>query len=150
VIADLRPSHLDDLGLPAAVRWYASEVQSRAPLAVSVEVIGEPRPIPSAVKTALFRVVQEALTNVARHAQVASAQVRLRREADRVSLRVQDRGVGFDPGTVLESAEEGGGFGLRGMRDRVRLLAGRFGLRSSPGKGTVVEVEVPLEGEGGR
>jgi signal transduction histidine kinase len=75
--------------------------------------------------------------------------VRLRRSGDRVCLRVEDQGVGFDAARILESEEEDRGFGLSGMRNRVRLFAGRFAIRSSPEAGTTIEVEVPLGREGG-
>jgi len=142
LIADLRPSHLDDLGLPAALRWYAGEVQSRAPLAVSVEVVGEPRPIPSAVKTALFRVVQEALTNVIKHAQAENVRVRLSYDDGTVSALIEDDGQGFDPGRLAFTRRPS--WGLLGMQERASLLGGQFTLQSSPGQGTCVEVIIPF------
>jgi signal transduction histidine kinase len=143
VIADLRPSHLDDLGLPAAVRWYASEVQNRAPLHIDVEVIGEPRPIPPAVKTALFRVVQEALTNVIKHAQARHVKVYLSYANGKVGARVEDDGRGFDP-SHLEGTKRPS-WGLLGMEERAALLGGQFALQSSPGQGTRVEVIIPVD-----
>ena len=143
VIADLRPSHLDDLGLPAAVRWYASEVQNRAPLHIDVEVIGEPRPIPSAVKTALFRVVQEALTNVIKHAQAQHVKVRLSYADGKVGALVEDDGRGFDASRLEDTDRPS--WGLLGMEERAALLGGQFTLQSSPGQGTRVEVIITTE-----
>lgn len=145
VITDLRPSHLDDLGLAAALRWYAEEVQGRVPLIVAVEVIGEAREIPSVVSTALFRVAQEALTNVVRHAGAGRARVTLEFGADRLRLRVEDDGRGFDPSVLRSSARPS--WGLMGIEERAHLLGGVMNLITSPGSGTAIEVDVPYPRE---
>jgi len=145
LIADLRPSHLDDLGLPAALRWYAGEVQSRTPLPVSVDVIGDPRPIDAPVKTALFRVAQEALTNVVKHAEAQHAHVRLTYGRNDVSLSVEDDGCGFD--TTVLSSPKWPTWGLLGMEERASLLRGQLILKSRPGEGTRVEVTIPYRQE---
>jgi signal transduction histidine kinase len=145
VIADLRPSHLDDLGLPAALRWYASEVQARAHLSVSVEVLGEPWLIGSTESTALFRVVQEALRNVVRHAEATVAMVFLEYEPDAVRLRVDDNGRGFDPSIIANPDRVS--WGLLGIEERACLLGGKMVLRSQAGRGTSVEVNIPRSGE---
>jgi signal transduction histidine kinase len=145
MIADLRPSHLDDLGLAAALRWYGKEIQTRAPLDVTVEIQGEPRPIPTEVATALFRVAQEALTNVVKHAQAQRASVRLVFQAEDVALVVEDDGIGFDP-----EGFNGGkrpNWGLLGMEERAALLGGKLWLHSGPGRGTLVEVTIPYRSE---
>ena len=145
VIADLRPSHLDDLGLAAALRWYAEEVQGRAPLEVAVEVIGEPQEIPSVVSTALFRVAQEALTNVIRHSEANYALVVLEFCSSTVRLRVEDNGRGFDPGVLRNPARPS--WGLLGIEERAHLLGGTLEVRSVPGEGTTIEVVVPYRRE---
>jgi signal transduction histidine kinase len=145
MIADLRPSHLDDLGLPAALRWYGTEIQTRAPLDVVVEVQGETKPIPSEVATALFRVAQEALTNVVRHAQAHRARVRLVFQPEAVSLAVEDDGIGFDPDGVNNGKRTK--WGLLGMEERTALLGGQLWLHSGPGRGTLVEVTIPYRSE---
>jgi signal transduction histidine kinase len=145
MIADLRPSHLDDLGLPAALRWYATEIQSRAPLDVVVEVGGEAKPIPTEMATALFRVAQEALTNVVRHAQARRAVVRLVFQPEAVSLAVEDDGIGFDPDGVNGGKRTK--WGLLGMEERAALLGGSLWLHSGPGRGTLVEVTIPYRPE---
>ena len=145
LIADLRPSHLDDLGLPAALRWYAGEVQSRVPLQVSVDVIGELRPIDPSVNTALFRVAQEALTNVVRHAEAQHARVRLMYGPNAVSLCVEDDGCGFD--TTVLSNTKWPTWGVLGMEERASLLRGQLILQSRPGEGTRVEVTIPYRQE---
>jgi signal transduction histidine kinase len=141
LIADLRPSHLDDLGLAATLRWYAGEIQERVPLRVSVEVSGEACPLPTEVKTTLFRVVQEALTNVIKHAHAQNACVQLAFGERGVSVQVQDDGRGF----VLEKLDPANrpSWGLIGMEERAALLGGQFSLDTKPGRGTRVEVYIP-------
>jgi signal transduction histidine kinase len=145
LIADLRPSHLDDLGLPAALRWYAGEVQNRTSLKITVEVFGEPRSLPGAVNTALFRIAQEALTNVLRHAQANTASVRLRYGEAGLDLLVSDDGRGFDPRPI--PGRERPAWGLLGIEERATLLGGTAHVRSRPGEGTQVEVSVPYVDE---
>jgi signal transduction histidine kinase len=146
LIADLRPSHLDDLGLPAALRWYAGEVQGRTPLKVSVEVIGEPRPLSGAVSTALFRIAQEALTNVVRHAEATSVRIRVRFADENLHLQVNDDGKGFDLRPL--GARERPAWGLLGIEERATLLGGSASIRSFPGEGTQVEITVPYNASG--
>ena len=141
LIADLRPSHLDDLGLPAALRWYAGEVQGRTALKIGVEVFGEPRSLPGAVNTALFRIAQEALTNVVRHAGATTVRIRVRYGEDGINLHVGDDGRGFDPRPI--GARERPAWGLLGIEERATLLGGSATIRSRPGDGTEVEVAVP-------
>lgn len=141
LITDLRPSHLDDLGLPAALRWYAGEVQNRAPIEISVQVRGEKRPIPSVVKTAVFRVAQEALTNVIKHAKAKTVKIRLDYSAEVVGLLVEDDGAGFDIDRI--DTPDRRAWGLIGMEERASLLGGRLHVDSAPGAGTRVDVRIP-------
>jgi two-component system sensor histidine kinase UhpB len=142
LIADLRPSHLDDLGLPAALRWYAGEVQNRVPLMVTVEIKGEPRPIDPAANTALFRVAQEALTNVIKHARATTAAVQLSYLPSVVMLQVEDDGSGFD----VHAQAERPAWGLLGMEERATLLGGYVAIQSKPdGHGTRVEMMIPYQ-----
>lgn len=143
LIADLRPSHLDDLGLGAALRWYASEIQNRAALNVSVSVIGEEPELPSEMKTALFRIAQEALNNVVKHANADNAQVRLTYGERGVILQVADDGVGFDSSRI--HAYDRPSWGLVGMQERAKLVGGEFHLLSHSGVGTSVEVVLPYQ-----
>jgi signal transduction histidine kinase len=140
LISDLRPSHLDDLGLPAALRWYASEVQARVPLQVQVEVSGDQRPIEAVMNTTLFRVAQEAMTNVVKHAEAKAVKITLAYNVDGVGLRVEDTGRGFD---VAAAKAQRPAWGLMGMEERATLLGGRFALTSQPGQGTCIEVTIP-------
>jgi signal transduction histidine kinase len=145
LISDLRPSHIDDLGLPAALRWYANDLQTRAPLKVHVTVDGKLRPIPSPGKITLYRVAQEALTNVIKHSGADEADVRLQFGDKNVTLEVEDDGSGFDI-DMLRNPERPS-WGLLGMEERASLLGGRFRISSQPGKGTRVEVTIPYEQE---
>jgi signal transduction histidine kinase len=141
LISDLRPSHLDDLGLPAALRWYTNEIQNRLPLKVNVEIIGEPRELPAELKTAIFRVAQEALTNVIKHAEASKVMVRLCYHPDVVSLSVKDNGKGFD----LQAGDHPRRptWGLMGMQERTTLLGGKLMLRSEINQGTEVMISIP-------
>jgi signal transduction histidine kinase len=141
LISDLRPSHLDDLGLPSALRWYANDVGSRTNLKIQVDVVGKEREIQAAGKTALFRIVQEALTNVVKHSGASSASVVLTYAPDSVAVSIQDCGEGFDMKT--QAVSDRTSWGLKNMRERAALLGGTFKLKSRPGLGTTVEVNLP-------
>ena len=138
----LRPTILDDLGLVAALRWLARSQAESTGIEVQAEIV-EPLPaLDSDLQTLLFRVAQEALTNVARHARARTALLRLVAREGTVRLQVADDGRGCDPAAALR----GGGSGLGGMRERLRLYDGRLELHSAPGEGMRVRVVVPVEG----
>jgi len=139
---DLRPSVLDDLGLPAAIRWYAAHRISPAGLAVTVDA--EELRLPAEMETALYRVAQEALTNVLRHAQAEQATVRLRRSGDQAELVVSDDGRGFSVAEVVSQGARERRLGLLGMQERVHLLGGTLRVASTPGAGTCIVARVPL------
>ena len=143
----LRPQMLDELGLESTLRWLARTFQKRTGIAVEVAFEGAERRGNADVETLVYRIVQEALTNVAKHSGASAATVTLRREPDRLSVRVEDRGAGFRPQETLSGKDEERGFGVRAMRDRVEFVLGRFSLRSAPGEGTAVEAEIPLREE---
>lgn len=133
----LRPSMLDDFGLVPALEWQAREVSKRTGLRVHVtaeETAGE---LPDELRTCIYRVVQEALHNCARHAQARSVKVVVKQEPSRILLSVEDDGHGFDAGRVR-------GLGLVGMEERVNHLGGAFEVASRPGNGTKVAVELPI------
>jgi len=140
----LRPQMLDELGLEPTVRWLARTFQKRTGVAVDLAIEGAERRADPAVETLVYRIVQEALTNVARHSGANAAAVRLRREPDRLTVRIEDRGSGFSPETLLAAGEDDRGFGVRAMRDRVEFMNGRFSICSSAGNGTTVEAEIPI------
>jgi signal transduction histidine kinase len=141
IIGDLRPSHLDDLGLGAALRWYCNELQNRGVIKISMDVQGEAQELSAEVKTAIFRIAQEALSNVLRHSKAEQAKVLLCFQENDVLLRVDDDGVGFDTAQLSNPSRPS--WGLLGMEERANLLGGSLSLKSSPGKGTVVEAVVP-------
>jgi signal transduction histidine kinase len=140
---DLRPSMLDDLGLQAALRWYLDRVGQRAGLAVQFVAGVIDAPLPAELQTVCFRVAQEALTNVVRHAQASKVRVEMRLAGAELELLILDDGVGFDVRAAMSRATRGGSLGLLGVRERVTLLGGRIALDSSD-KGTEVRVWLPL------
>lgn len=146
---ELRSTVLDDLGLVAALGSYVDEYNSRYTVRASLECSEINRRLPPQVELALYRVVQEALTNVARHADANNVWVRLQFLDDGWAyLTVEDDGRGFDVETVL--SRRNGGLGLFGMRERVALLGGEFWIDSAPGKHTVLRACVPLGGKSSR
>lgn len=143
---ELRPRLLDDLGLPAALRYYCREFEDRFRLPVDVQVLGlNDLRLASTVETSLYRIMQEALTNVARHAHARHVSVLLERRGDSVVLIVEDDGRGFDMAQVMQSRINGTHLGLYGMRERASLLGGTVTIESTPGVGTAIFVEIPLE-----
>jgi PAS domain S-box-containing protein len=139
----LRPSVLDDLGLPAAVRWYVDRFARSAGVEAHLSIDAIPDLSPE-VQTACFRVAQEALTNVTRHAQARNVWVDLCLRAEGLELRVRDDGIGFDAGAAMELAIGGASMGLLGMQERVALLRGEYKLSSSPGGVTEVWARFPV------
>jgi two-component system NarL family sensor kinase len=140
----LRPPVLDDLGLPAALSWLARTLEQRTGLRVALALDGLDGELDPDLATLVFRLVQEALTNVLRHAGAESAEVAVRRGARALELRVADSGRGFDAAAALADREAVTGSGLRGMRDRLELFGGRLEIVSAPGRGTTVAATVPL------
>lgn len=140
----IRPQMLDELGLVPTLRWLARTVQKRAGLAVDFVHEGSETRLDPALETLVFRLVQEALTNVARHAGVDRAAVRVSRVEGELRVTVEDAGGGFDAEEILNCLEEDRGFGVRAMRDRVKFFNGRFHLVSAAGQGTRIEVALPL------
>lgn len=143
IISDLRPAVLDDLGLVAALRWYADEVCKRAPLKVDVSVEGSRRRLPPEVETTLFRIAQEALTNVVKHAQAQRATIRLHFAEAEVRLVVVDDGCGFVPEEILRPGQPRQAWGLLGIQERAALVKGKCSIRSQPEHGTEVMVTIP-------
>jgi two-component system sensor histidine kinase UhpB len=136
----LRPSVLDDLGLEAALRWLAEDARERLHQHVDLRLDYQPKPdhTSSALyETTLFRVAQECLTNIARHAHATKISLELTHDAHALYLRIQDNGQGFD------LAQRRSGLGISGMQERVALLNGSLSLLSQPGQGTTVEARLP-------
>jgi PAS domain S-box-containing protein len=148
VIANLRPTALDDFGLAEAVRMQVERLREEGYEAVFEEALGEGR-LPAALETALFRIAQEALTNVRKHAATKRLRLELGCHNGTVRLEVRDWGRGFDPGRGTSGGGPGERVGLASMRERVTLLGGDFRILSRPNEGTSLVAEVPLpKGEG--
>jgi signal transduction histidine kinase len=146
LVSGLHPPQLDDLGLLAAIRWYANDVTEHYKLPVNVSSQGVNPDLSPEVRAALFRVVQEAITNAIRHAVANQVNVRIQNAEKEINLQVEDDGQGFDVDTVLR---RGPGsppcWGLLGIEERASLVGGTCKITSTPGKGTCVEVNVPLD-----
>ena len=138
---DLRPTMLDDLGLLPALLWYFDRYTARTKIRVDFQYWGLERRFPSEIETAAYRIAQEALNNVARHAGVTVTTVCLSADKDTLDLRIEDHGAGFDAESVLSGVASSG---LTGMRERATLLGGRLSVASTPGSGTTVVAELPL------
>ena len=150
VIADLRPTALDDLGLGAAVRLQVEKLSGEGFQVDYEEALGDER-LPPEVETALFRVTQEALTNVYKHAPSARVKITLQCLNNSVRLNVRDWGPGFEPEKITDGGGPGERLGLSSMRERMTLLGGHLEVRSRPGEGTEVVAEIPtiqLDGKG--
>lgn len=147
--SDLRPTALDDLGLFKAIEAYAAQWQARYGIRVDIQMMGRDGPLPVDVAAVLYRLIQEAMTNVLKHAQASRISIVLEEKPETLALVIEDDGVGFDLEALDgPSASEVSGLGLSGMRERVALLDGSMNLETSPGKGTTIFVRVPLEESG--
>lgn len=143
LMSDLRPPDMDDYGLVASIRWYSERFSLRTGVEVVME--GEeirPRPA-AAVENNLFRIVQEVLTNISKHARARTVRIGIDAAEGRLRLRIEDDGVGFDPSRVKQAGEHHG-WGLMTMAERAEVIGGRFTLESQEGRGTVASVEVTL------
>jgi len=146
MILDLRPSVLDDLGLQSAIRWYAERHLGSRGISARCEFDARDRRFPAAFETAVFRVCQEAMSNVARHAEAENVLVQVSESEGKLHIEIEDDGKGFDPDHV--SKRERRPFGLMGIRERVELLGGSVRIDSTPGEGTRIRIDVPLPREG--
>ncbi|MFQ5854299.1 MAG: ATP-binding protein [Anaerolineae bacterium] len=144
LILDLRPSMLDDLGLVPAIRWYAESHLEASGMAVDFRVTGSQRRLSPEIETALFRIPQEAINNIEKHAYAKEAVIHLEYQTDRVSMSIQDDGQGFDVDQVLRSGGKSRGLGLLGMRERTALLGGSLQIESQPGCGTRIRIQIPV------
>ena len=140
ISSDLRPLVLDDLGLAAAADWLVQNFSQRTGIACEL-AMSRDLELTDPHATTIFRVLQESLTNIAKHAQASRVEVTLQREAGEVTLTVSDDGVGF----ALDAPRKPACYGLLGLRERAMLLGGEVAIESAPGRGTLVEVRLPLE-----
>ena len=140
IIEDLRPTVLDNLGLPAALDWYVNHIGQRGNLKCTLSIDPAEVQLPDAVAIALFRVVQEALTNIVRHANAANAWITMEYQNERALLTIRDDGAGLPKGAERKRLSHG----ILGMRLRITSLGGEFAIESPAGGGTVVRISVPL------
>ncbi|SNS72900.1 PAS domain S-box-containing protein [Noviherbaspirillum humi] len=143
VITDLRPSVLDHLGLWPALEWHVDQVRKRSGLACSMDIdaLAEATSLDAERSTAVFRIIQESLTNVVRHAQASAVTIRAVREEDSVLIELEDNGRGVEPGSYLNSRS----WGIVGMHERARYLGGELSIAGVAGQGTVVTLRMPIE-----
>ncbi|HLH63013.1 MAG TPA: sensor histidine kinase [Ktedonobacteraceae bacterium] len=141
---DLRPSALDDLGLLPALRWYIKEYQKKCAIEVEFQASGLKERLPAEMETALYRIVQESLTNTARHANAHKVTISLKEEGEAIHATIIDDGRGFDYDALVRTGGQERSIGLAGMQERAVLLDGILTIHSAPGCGTRVEAHIPL------
>jgi signal transduction histidine kinase len=140
--SELRPAMLDHLGLASALQWQAKEFERQSSIVCALHMETSEQALDADLSTAVYRSYQEALANVAQHAAATHVDIRYRTEDDVLHLAVEDDGVGFVPGELSEASS----LGLLCMRERIRHLGGQMEISSSPGKGTRVCWEIPIDG----
>ncbi|MBT9507522.1 response regulator [Rhodoferax sp.] len=139
----LRPSMLDDLGLSPALQWIAEQTASRSGLSVQLHTPPARARLAPDIETACFRIVQEALTNITRHARARQVAIELQQDGDMLDLCVKDDGCGFDLAAMRERAMSGGSIGVLGMQERAMLIGGQLEIESTPGQGSAVRLRCP-------
>jgi signal transduction histidine kinase len=140
---DLRPIMLDDLGLIPTLRWYIQNFSNRLNIYSNFEAIGLEEKLSPQIETAFYRIVQEALNNIAKHAQANRVEISLVKRDSRIYASIHDNGKGFDLDKVLHPGSPESGFGIIGMKERVSLLGGQIDIQSRPGFGTLIHIEIP-------
>lgn len=140
ISSDLRPGILDDLGLIAAVEWQIQMFRTRTGIACRLEAALEEGGLDRDLKTALFRIIQESLTNISKHAEATEVIVSIKSDQDRIMLRIEDNGKGVKPSDLRKTKS----MGILGIRERVSLLDGEFSIQGFQGKGTLLSVRVPM------
>ncbi len=148
LIYELRPSLLDDLGLFAAVQWLADNSLRAAGIKVNFKTVGRQKRLPPELEATLFRIMQEAVYNIARHAHAKNADISLHFKKSAIEVHVRDNGRGFDVEEAISSKDRPRGLGLLGMKERVALMNGTLSIRSRLGSGgTKVDIKIPLNQE---
>lgn len=145
MIFNLRPMTLDDLGLVPTLRKLVQDFEDKYIIRTHFEMLGKEKRLPSAMEVAIFRLVQEAFSNVLKHAQATTVKVVLTYQDNDVHLTIEDNGVGFDPELVEKTVANGGSFGLMGMKERIELLEGSFDIESIVDGGTKIKISVPIK-----
>ena len=147
LVADLRPAQLDDLGLVPALHWLADEWRNRLHMDIRIQVTGHRHRLSPEMETVLFRITQEALTNVAKHANAQHTAVKLAFCDDQVELVIEDNGIGMTPEQMNRRQVRYQGWGLAGIHERAALVGGTFDIDSAPGRGTRLTVHIPVRAE---
>ena len=145
LISDLRPSHLDDLGLPAALRWYANRIQENSSLTIRMDITGEEHELSEPMKITIFRIIQECMNNIIKHSEATHVNIYLQYREKSVHINVRDNGIGFDLETIKMEHARRPSLGLAGMQERAALLGGTVTIQTRPGYGTEVEVLIPCQ-----
>lgn len=140
ISTELRPGILDDLGLPAAIEWQAQEFQSRTGIRCRTTRLSNEITLGRTLSTAVFRIFQEVLTNVARHAGARTVKVRLQQKAGILTLKVNDDGRGITEKQITDTKS----LGILGMRERALMFGGELDIQGIPGKGTTVSLQIPI------
>ena len=147
---DLRPTMLDDLGLIPTLRWYIQNFSNRLGIRSDFQAIGFDEKLPPQIETAFYRIVQEALSNIAKHAGADYIEISVERRNATICASVIDNGKGFDLEKVLQMGSPERGFGIIGMQERVSLLGGKIEIQSKIGFGTHIRIEVPYRKGGAK
>jgi PAS domain S-box-containing protein len=142
---DLRPSMIDDLGLVATLRWYAERQAQRANFKLCFVAESTAERLPADLEIACYRIAQESLTNVVRHAHARKVSFEFRQLRDEITMLITDDGVGFDAAEVRQRIARSESFGVRGMQERAELQGGKFKITSSLGTGTTIHVQIPFK-----
>ncbi len=145
IVFNLKPIYFEKMDLMPALRSYLKSYEKESGIATTIKIVGEEARIPARAKVFLFRIVQESLSNVKRHAQAKNAHVEIHVKAKDLFVEIADDGVGFDISGLENDPERWASFGVRGIEERAKLLGGQALIESIPGKGTTVKVSLPLE-----
>ncbi|MBT4512806.1 MAG: PAS domain S-box protein [Chloroflexi bacterium] len=145
IIYELRPTVLDDLGLVAAVRWHIEESLKRAGVKARFETAGRKKRLSTRMETAIFRIIQEATTNIVRHAGAENVSLRLAFRKDSVVVKIEDDGEGFNLKKATSPRTRKHGLGLLSMKERAELMGGVFSIETKPGSGTRTTIEIPID-----
>lgn len=144
IALDLRPSMLDDLGLESTLRWYITEFKKRAHIDVNYKIYGIKKRLPIEIEIALYRIVQESLTNIAKHASANKIKIFIKGENNKIGINIADNGCGFVVEKAFNPETRGISFGIMGIQERVRNFGGDFEIISENGKGTKLSLYIPV------
>ncbi len=150
IIFNLRPMALDDLGLVPILRKLAQDFEEREKIHTTFDLYGKETRLPSEMEAAIYRLVQEAFTNVAKHAEASFVALDITYQSQMTKITIADNGKGFSPDALQKQMNNTMHYGIMGMRERVELLEGRFEIESAPGEGTTIKIIIPIKMESGK